>query len=623
MFELSESQKKAVSHHGSPVLVVAGAGSGKTRTLTAKIAALVKNGYRPEKILAITFTNKAADEMKKRLFKITGLDEYSFPWVRTYHSACFKILKNEAETLGFKYPVQVLDNYHQQKLLEEVLVFMNIDKKNLGAIRARISIAKNYGDPFEYFNMNPVAGGVRVEDIYREYESRQKAQNAVDFDNILFLTRNILKNNDKIREKYQKQFDFILIDEYQDTNNLQEELTRLLLSNDNLFCVGDDWQSVYGFRGSNVNHFLAFKKNYPKAEIIRLEENFRSADEIVQAANHLIGFNRDRMEKNCFSEKKGGEISIHYFDDENQEALWIGKKIQRLEAMGINYSDFAVIYRTKFCSRAFEKCFRMLKIPYKLIGDKGFFERKEILDLNCYLAAAAFPMDDTSFARIINIPKRGIGPAMIKKINSARTEGMSLLDAAREALKNKLLSMKVHKGLSELIELIEEIKDLAPDFALNIIIEKTSYFDYIESISKTPAEVLSRKENIQELIATASSKNTILEYIEETALVREDKDSDEEIDEGHGVNLSTVHACKGLEFNSVFIAGCEEELFPHWKSMDSSMELQEERRLMYVAITRAEYKTFMTCADFRQGRPAYKSRFIEEISEFIEQDYGF
>jgi len=618
MLSLSESQQKAVEHRYSPALVVAGAGSGKTRTLTAKIAHLINQGYNPDRILAITFTNKAADEMKERLFELTGLDEISFSWVRTYHSACFRILKEEASNIGYTPPIQVLDIYHQQKMLEEILVSMNIDKKNLGDVRSRISIAKNYGDPYEYFELNPVTKGFRIEDIFREYEKKQKEQNSVDFDNILYITRNILRDNEDIRTKYQNKFDYILIDEYQDTNNLQEELTRLLLCHENLFCVGDDWQSVYGFRGSNVDHFLSFKKTYPKSKIFRLEENFRSCDEIVKAANHLIGYNEDRMEKECFSSKTGGEVSVHYLGDEHQEALWIGKKIYSLRELGIPYDKMAVIYRTKFCSRAFEKAFRMLKIPYKLLGDKGFFERKEILDLNCYLTAACFQMDDTAFARILNIPRRGIGPAMLKKINSMRTDGMSFIEGAQRALNKSLLSAKVHKNLKELLDLIEEIKDLPAGPALSSVIEKTGYLDYIDSISKTPAEALTRKENIEELAATAEGKNSIAEYLEEAALIRQDKESEEEDqDQGSGVNLSTVHACKGLEFNTVFIAGCEEELFPHWKSMDSDMELQEERRLMYVAVTRAEFKTFLTCADFRQNRLSRTSRFFREIEEYI------
>lgn len=617
MFNLSKSQQEAVNHINSPALVVAGAGSGKTRTLTAKIAHLVNLGFDPKKILAITFTNKAADEMKQRLFDLTGLDEISFPWVRTYHSACFKIFKTEAHQMGYKNPLQILDIYHQQKILEEVLVKMNIDKKNLGEIRARISIAKNYGDPFEYFQLNPLTKGFRIEDIFKEYENIQKEQNALDFDNILYLTRNLLRDNKEVRVKYQDMFHYVLIDEYQDTNNLQEEITQLLLGHDNLFCVGDDWQSVYGFRGSNVDHFLSFKKKYPKSKIFRLEENFRSCDEIVKAANHLIGYNADRMEKSCFSSKTGGEVSVHYLGDEEQEALWIGKKLQTLNNAGINYEEMAVIYRTKFCSRAFEKAFRMLKIPYRLLGDKGFFERKEILDLNCYLTSACFPMDDTAFARIINIPKRGIGPAMLKKISSMRIEGMSFLDAAKEAVQKSLLSQKVHKNLKNLLEILEEIKDLPPNLAIEYIISQTEYINYLESIAKTPREITTRKENIQELIATAGQRDSIAEYLEEAALVRQDKESEDENDLGRGVNLSTVHSCKGLEFNTVFVAGCEEELFPHWKSMDSTMELQEERRLMYVAITRAEFRTFLTSADFRQNRLAKTSRFLKEIEEYI------
>ena len=306
---LSPEQKAAVECTG-PALVVAGAGSGKTRTLTAKIAYLIKNGYAPERILAITFTNKAAEEMKSRLVALTGMSADRFPWVRTYHSACFRILKKHCQVLGFLPPLQIYSEYQQQKIVKDILINRNIDKKYLYAIRAHISNAKNSGDADAYFSAQRRMGYGSLRELYRDYEAVLSEKNAVDFDNILLLTRNLLRDHPEIQRQYQSLFAYILVDEYQDTNNLQEELTRLLLGNGNLFCVGDDWQAIYGFRGSNVDHFIGFEKNYKGSRIFRLEQNYRSAEEIVAAANELIRFNRHRVDKECFSQKKTAVLLI-------------------------------------------------------------------------------------------------------------------------------------------------------------------------------------------------------------------------------------------------------------------------------------------------------------------------
>ncbi|MCW7753277.1 ATP-dependent helicase [Desulfobotulus sp. H1] len=614
---LSRAQQDAVVHKDTPALVIAGAGSGKTRTLTAKIAYLLEKGFSADRILAITFTNKAAEEMKTRLIRQTGLSPDNFPWVRTYHSACLQILKKHAERAGYTSPLQILAGYQQQKTLQEILVRLNIDKKETSRLQYKISMAKNHGNPETFIQNLPEIERVQTLEVYRQYEKTLQSINAVDFDNILLKVRDMLRDQKDIRETYRELFQFILVDEYQDSNNLQEELTRLLLGHGNLFCVGDDWQAVYGFRGSNVNHFLRFKETYPDARLFRLEENYRSADEIVQAAGALIQNNPHRMDKHCYSEKMGGTVELYYFYNENEEAKWTGRKIAKLVQGGVPLDRIAVIYRTKFCSLAFEKVFRSMNIPYRMLGSKGFFERMEILDINAYLTAAVFPKDDASFERILNTPKRGIGPAMVKKMQQVRSSGDSLQDAARHLLGKRMLTPKIHSALENLIGILDSIRDMTPDTAIREILARSAYLDYLEQLSKADkGDFTARQENIEELIYTAGQKENLVAYLEEAALVREDKEEDEE-KKGRGVNLATVHASKGLEFHSVFVVACEEELFPHWKSMQSAAELEEERRLMYVAMTRAERCLFLSASEFRRGRPSESSRFLAEVQAVI------
>jgi DNA helicase II / ATP-dependent DNA helicase PcrA len=618
--ELSVQQQDAVNHTGSPALVVAGAGSGKTRTLTAKFSHLVNQGHDPRKILAITFTNKAAGEMKSRLIEMTGLNSQNFAWVRTYHSACLMILKQHCEKSGYMSPIQVFSVYQQQKLAKELCVKNNLEKKHANKILSTISRAKNFGNPDKYFDLKPGFFNIKIEDLYAQYEERLKEMNSVDFDNILLKTRDLLRNHKEIRDFYQTYFSYILVDEYQDTNNLQDDLTNLLLGEHrNLFCVGDDWQSVYGFRGSNVNHFLGFAQKYKDSKIFRLEENYRSADEIVQAANDLIDYNPDKMEKECFSKKKGGVVEIYDFMSDSHEAEWVARRIKGLnrQGLGISFDKMAVVYRTKFCSLPFEKIFRSYRIPYSMKGSQGFFERMEVLDINSYLSAAFFPNDDVSFERIVNTPKRGIGPSMVKKMADMRTPVTSLQDAARIMVKDRVLSKKIHKNLSQVLEILDKIPELAPAMAMEVVLEKTDYLEYLKKKTKTNAEYISKKENIEQLIYTARSKSDLLEYLEEAALIREDKEDDEQMDSS-SVSLLTIHSAKGLEYDTVFIVGCEERLFPHWRSIDAGDNaLFEERRLMYVAMTRAERFLYLTHANYRKGEFATASRFIDQIQECI------
>jgi DNA helicase II / ATP-dependent DNA helicase PcrA len=613
--QLSAQQQAAVEHTGSPALVVAGAGSGKTRTLTAKFAHLVKTGTAPERILAITFTNKAAEEMKSRLLQMTGMARARFPWVRTYHSACLQILKVHCHRLDYQQPLQIFTAYHQQKTIKEILLGLNFDKKHALGVLGQISNAKNSGHPRAYFDRHPRQGNIRLIDVFNRYEQTLKAANAVDFDNILLLTRNLLRDHADIREQYQDRFQYILCDEYQDTNDLNEEITALLLKDGNLFAVGDDWQSIYSFRMSNVDHFLSFKKKYKGARIFRLEQNYRSADEIVQLGNHIIDNNENRMEKACFSEKQGGVVEIHEFDSDLEEARWVVDKVRSLSRMNVPLEKMAVLYRTKFCSLPFEQALRRADIPYHMMGGKGFFERLEILDLNCYLTAAAFDKDDTAFERILNTPKRGIGPGTVKKISQMRSGTMSLKEAAHQAVAERVLTPKLYNALSELLILLDDIRDLRPDEAIKRAIARTGYMDHLENYTRTNSmDLTARQENIDQLIHAAAQKETIVEYLEEAALVREDKDEEEQT---RGINLSTVHAAKGLEFHTVFVVGCEEQLFPHWRSMERAEDLEEERRLMYVAVTRAERCLFITTAAFRKGQFNPRSRFLDEIETML------
>jgi DNA helicase-2/ATP-dependent DNA helicase PcrA len=621
---LTQQQSAAVLHAGTPALVVAGAGSGKTRTLTAKIAHLIGTGLHPERILAITFTNKAADEMKGRLVRMTGLPLQRFPWVRTYHSACLQILKKHYRLIGFAATPQIYQPHQQEKLVKEILIQRNFDKKHTRPVLYQISLAKNSADPHAYFRANPTwAYTIDLADMYEQYEATLKQRSAVDFDNILLLTRDLLRDHEEVAAEYRSYFSYVLVDEYQDTNNLQEELTGLMATEGNLFCVGDDWQAIYSFRGSNVRHFLDFESKYPGARLFRLEENFRSADEIVQVANQVIQQNENRVEKSCFSRKRGGIVELHSFYNEEEEARWVAAKISRLHRSGTPYDHLAVLYRTKFCSLAFEQTFRASHIPYQMMGGKGFFERKEILDLLSYLAVAQFEKDDVSLERIINIPKRGVGPGTLKKIAGLRLEGMSLLDAVRRSIQKKILSAKLYDKLKDLIDLIDEIKTLPPDRALQQVVLRTGYIEHLENYAKgNRKDIITRQENIDQLIYSASKRTTLLEFLEEAALIREDKE-DEENDDSGGVKLSTIHASKGLEYHAVFVIGCEEQLFPHWKSMDSAADLEEERRLMYVSMTRAERLLYISSANCRRGQYNAPSRFLSEIQLHLEGGHDF
>lgn len=621
---LTPSQKEAVEFIGRPVLVAAGAGSGKTRTLTAKIAYLVKVlGFAPERILAITFTNKAAEEMKRRLETMTGRPVHAFPWVRTFHSACFQILKEHCELLGYTRPLSIHSEHQQRVDMKKALAELDVDPTYLNAYRAAVSRAKNSDNPYGYL----AASGrlPRVQEVFELYNRILAQHNAVDFDDILALTRELLTQNETVRRRCQDLFDYVLVDEFQDSNAVQCRIMDLLLRDGNLTVVGDDYQSIYQFRGADPSFFIHFPKNYPHAKIVRLEENFRSTRPIVAAAEALIAKNTSRIEKKCFSRRDGNLVEVRRFLSDDQEAQWVAEHCRRLHVSdGIPFRDMAALYRTKFCSMVLERAMRQKGVPYTMMGGRGFFERREVQDIHAYLMSALNPKDDVAFERILNVPRRGLGAATLKKILATGGSGTPLQEKCRRALERGLLSKKVAAVVEDLLELLREIRSLKPHEAIRAVVEKCRYEEYLRAVSDGEEDFVSRVENIEQMIHAASQAADVESYLESCALIREDQD---DADAGNGVRLATFHAAKGLEFQVVFVIGVEEGLLPHWRSVQGvgsapqGMEvenlegLEEERRLLYVAMTRAAHQLYVSHAMARKGELVRPSRFLAELPE--------
>ncbi|MEN6483800.1 MAG: ATP-dependent helicase [Syntrophobacteraceae bacterium] len=613
---LSPSQQAAVCYVSSPTIVTAGAGSGKTRTLTSKIAYLVKQlGYDPAKILAITFTNKAASEMKQRLEIATGKPMDQFPWVRTFHSACFRILKDHCELLGYRKPLLIHDDSQQRTHMKKVLGELDLDQKYLYAAIGMVSYAKNSGDPQKYVSQNGKLP--RKLEIYRLYNEMLAQNNSVDFDDILLLTRDLLGRFPDIRKQYQEAFDYILIDEFQDSNDIQNQIVDLLVRNGNLTVVGDDYQSIYGFRGADPFHFINFPEKYEGAKIFRLEQNYRSTSQIVTASDALIANNSRRIEKTCFSDRDGERILFRELPDEDAEAKWVAERCwQYVNYKKIPIEQIAILYRTKFTSLPFERALRAAHIPYTMVGAQGFFLRREVQDINSYLICAVNPVDDISFERIINVPRRGIGPGAMNKIFGCRSREMSLQDACRKAIEARIIPKKSAAQIGNLLDFLASISREKPDAAIHRVVEEMNYADYLESFSESGEDLEARLENIKQMIYDASHKRSIPDYLEDAALIRDDQDQSEK---KSGMRLSTIHAAKGLEFKVVFVVALEEGILPHQRSynMDTDLEndrgIEEERRLMYVAMTRASDHLHLTCSSRRRGEMMVPSRFLDEI----------
>ena len=617
---LSKTQAAAVEYLDGPALICSGAGAGKTSTIVAKFEHLIRAGYDPKRILCITFTNKAANELKDRLTKSTGRWIKDFPWVKTFHSSMLQILKAHAGEIGFKCPITIYDGTDQIGLIKNILEHgFNIDGKYARAIRAHISRAKNSIKPDAY--IHSVKEFRKLEFIFEHYNRRVKDSNAMDFDDILLHALNLLKDERQIRTAYQDLFQYILLDEHQDSNSIQNAIIKLLAVKGNITVVGDFSQSIYSFRGAEPSYFVQFPAEYEGTKVFLLEQNYRSTAPIVELGNEIISFNDEKIKKNCFSTKPGNLPVLRGFDNSYYEARWVAEKCRAYRYDGAAFEQMAVLYRTTFVSRIMEKAFNELGIPYKLVGGISFFERREIKDLTSYLTCAVNPRDDVAYERILNVPKRGIGKKSIEKIREIDLPGASLVEKSPIAIQKKLGLQRVAGGIGMVLFILDRIKNMPPRQALEEIIDITNYEKHLETIAGDGDEssLISRLENIDELLSIAEGRETIGEFLEDCALRTEDEGDDESKDQG--VRLSTIHAAKGLEFHTVFLVACENNILPHWRSIEedngdfNGAKVEEERRLFYVACTRAERNLHISYAKMRQNKASGISPFLEELSD--------
>ena len=640
--ELNEGQRNAVLYNDGPSLVIAGAGSGKTRVLTYKIAYLLEDGYQPWNILALTFTNKAAREMKERIARQVGPERARHLWMGTFHSMFLRILHVEAGHIGFTSQFTIYDTADSKSLIRSIIKEMGLDEKvyKPGMVQARISNAKNHlVSPAGYANNKEAYEGDRaakvpaLRDIYQRYWERCRQADAMDFDDLLFYTFLLFRDHPEVLARYQEQFRYILVDEYQDTNFAQHSIVLQLAKNHQHVCVvGDDAQSIYSFRGADIDNILYFTKVYPDTKVFKLEQNYRSTQTIVRAANSLIEKNQWQIRKEVFSEKEKGEaIGVYQAYSDVEEGDIVVNKIAELRReKRYAYSDFAILYRTNAQSRIFEEAMRKRSMPYRIYGGLSFYQRKEIKDVIAYFRLIVNPNDEEAFKRIINYPARGIGDTTVGKIIAAATgHNVSLWTVLCEPLAYGLNFNKGTVGkLQAFRELISAfITDAAEKNAYEIGADIIRQSGIINDVCQDNSpENLSRKENIEELVNGMSdfcaqrqeegNPNVLLgDFLSEISLLT-DQDSDKDGDD-EKITLMTVHSAKGLEFKNVFVVGMEENLFPSGMVGDSPRALEEERRLFYVAITRAEEHCFLSYAKtrFRYGKMEFgsPSRFLKDI----------
>lgn len=650
--DLNESQRKAVEYIDGPSLVIAGAGSGKTRVLTYKIAYLLQQGVKPWSIMALTFTNKAAREMKERIGKLVGQELAQHLYMGTFHSIFSRILRAEAQHIGFTNNFTIYDESDSRSLIKTIVKEMGLDEKvyKPASVHSRISMAKNnlmsadnYARDKELYQADQRAKMPRVGDIFITYVQRCQQANAMDFDDLLTLTFKLFQEHEDIRKKYADRFDFLLVDEYQDTNHAQMRIVMQLCKEKERVCaVGDDSQSIYSFRGANIDNILSFQSRFKEARLFKLEQNYRSTQSIVEAANSLIKHNSNQIPKNVYSKNDKGESLIYkpaYSDKE--EALIVCREIKRIKRQDdCQYSDFAILYRTNAQSRSFEEEFRKQGIPYRIYGGLSFFQRKEIKDVIAYFRLVANPDDEEAFKRIINYPSRGIGNTTVAKIAACALDNHVSFWQVISSPEH--YGLGVNKGTLAKLEsfrlmisgFVEKSASMnAFDLGDTIVKESGISADIYKSGSRDP-EDLARQENLEELLGGMQSfveecreegreqEAYLTDYLQGVALLT-DLDSKGDDDEPR-VSLMTVHASKGLEFPTVFVVGLEENIFPS-AIVSTLRELEEERRLLYVAITRAEKHCVLTSAKnrFRYGKMEFgnPSRFIKEIdSAFIQED---
>jgi len=632
--DLTLPQRAAVEHRGGPLLVVAGAGSGKTRVLTRRLAHLVATGDAPPwGVLAITFTNKAAGEMRSRVVDLLG-ERGEKMWVSTFHSSCLRILRSHADRLGYRPSFTIYDDTDSRRLIEMIVAEMGLDAKRLPprAVAAVIGQAKAELIDFETFRQTarsePDPFRRRIADVYVEYQQRLLAANALDFDDLLMVTANLLQACDDVREAYQERFRHILVDEFQDTNRAQNEIVQLLgQSHGNVCVVGDSDQSVYKWRGADIRNILEFERAFPNATTILLEQNFRSTGTILSAANAVIANNLGRPAKALFTVGESGDPIVRYrAEDERDEASWVSGEILRLRAAEhIAWGDVAIFYRTNAQSRAFEDSFIFTGIPYKVVGGAKFYDRREVKDMLAYVRVLANPDDEVSARRIVNVPKRGIGDTSVARLAAwaqvNRVSFSEAIDRAEEAG----LSAKALKGAQQLAKTLAELRPLVatinPADFIQLVADRSGYL--AELVAEHTHEADGRIENIAELGTVAGDFDDVVGFLETVALVA---DSDELDGDGTRVSLMTLHTAKGLEFPAVFVVGLEDGIFPHFRSLAEPLELEEERRLFYVGITRARRHLAISHAWVRTiwGRTQHNipSRFLEEIPSELITDVG-
>lgn len=628
-YGLNPQQAEAVINTEGPMLIMAGAGSGKTKVLTCRVANLLQKGVRPYRILAITFTNKAAAEMRERVNNMSGPAAKDV-WLFTFHAFCARFLRMEIDKLpGYGGNFAIYDTADSQNLIKQILKEMNLDDKRFqpSGILSRISNAKNALQDAAAFARQ--AGDFyeqKVADIYSRYEQKLQLNNALDFDDLLMLSIKLLQENKEVREKYQDRFDYLLVDEYQDTNHAQYLLTKFLAAKHRNICVvGDADQSIYGWRGADIQNILDFEKDYPDAKVIKLEQNYRSTQIILDAANAVIENNTGRKPKNLWTENKSG-ADIIYFQavDERDEARFVIEQLQNLQRTeNKKLGDMAILYRTNTQSRIFEEMLIKSGISYNMVGGLKFYERKEIKDIIAYLRVIFNPADSLSLLRIINVPKRGIGDASLAKIQAyAAASNVSLFEAVSNAAAIDGLSSRFVSKLDDLAGIIFELMNLANEAPVEDLIDRvlrdTGYLEELEN-ERTP-QAQSRIDNLHELISVAQEfaaseeENNLENFLAHVALVSDIDDT--ELGED-AITLMTLHSSKGLEFPVVFLVGMEEGLFPHARTLMDETEIEEERRLCYVGITRAKEKLFLSSTKMRTiygNTVTYPpSRFLQEI----------
>lgn len=630
---LNKEQLDAVQTINGPMLILAGAGSGKTKVLTCRIAHLLQQGVRPYRILAITFTNKAAAEMRERVDRMAGAAARDV-WLFTFHAFCARLLLYELENLnGYANNFAIYDTSDSKNLIKQVLKEMNLDEKRfpLPAIISHISNAKNaLLLPDAYAREASGYYEQQVAKIYDAYQKKLQANNAVDFDDLLLLALRLLQENPAVREKYQRKFDYLMVDEYQDTNHAQYLLTKLLAAGHRNICVvGDADQSIYGWRGADIQNILDFEKDYPDAKLVKLEQNYRSTQVILDAANAVIDNNSGRKPKNLWTANgNGSEIIYYQANDERDEARYVIENMQKLQMNeGAKLGDMAVLYRTNAQSRVFEEMLIKSGIAYTMVGGTKFYERKEIKDALAYLRLLYNPHDSLSLLRIINVPRRGIGDATLARLQEyANSSGQSLFEVVTNATDVPGLASRFANKLDELsgllFELMGEAADVPVKQLLDDVLLKTGYLEELQS-SKDPQDE-SRVENLKEMLSVTEEfavkcerngeEPTLENFLADVALVADIDDA--ELGE-EAVTLMTLHSAKGLEFPNVFLVGMEEGIFPHSRTLMDENEIEEERRLCYVGITRAEKHLFLSNARTRTiyGRTQYytPSRFLQEV----------